>query len=314
MSDSTVVTLPDPDWVEDLQPMPPGVRGVPWAVDSPARDALGEDADRVAMVVWPYLGRLPAHSQPLAALPALRLVQLLTAGYEGVGALLPPGVQLANAAGVHDASTAELAVGLMLASLRGIDDAVRDAEQARWRHRQRPSLADRRVLVIGVGGVGGAIADRLAPFEVQLTRVASSARHDERGHVHGVAELPELLPNQDVVVLATPLNDSTARLVDARFLAAMPDDALLVNVGRGPVVDTGALVAELRTHRLHAALDVVDPEPLPVEHPLWSVPGLILTPHVGGHTTAMRPRALALVREQISRLASGRPPAHVVHP
>ena len=130
--------------------------------------------------------------------------------------------------------------------------------------------------------------------------------------MHGVAELPGLLPEHDVVILATPLDDSTRGLADAAFLAAMPDGALLVNVARGAVVDTDALLAELRRRRLRAALDVVDPEPLPPGHPLWGAPGLILTPHHGGNTSAMRPRALALLRDQLARLADGRPLRNVV--
>jgi phosphoglycerate dehydrogenase-like enzyme len=231
-------------------------------------------------------------------------VQTLSTGYDGLPQQLSPGVALATASGVHDASTAELAVGLMLASLRGIDDAARDMESARGRHQRRSSLADRRVLVLGAGGIGRAIVDRLAAFEVALTRVASTAREDERGRVHAAGELPSLLPGQDVIVLALPLNPATRGLVDAGFLGAMPEASLLVNVGRGAVVDTDALLAELRRHRLRAALDVVEPEPLPADHPLWGAPGLLLTPHVGGDTTAMRPRAVALLRDQLFRLAA----------
>jgi phosphoglycerate dehydrogenase-like enzyme len=306
VNEAIVVTLPGPDWLEDVQPMPAGVEGRVWQMDVPAAEALGEDAGRVAMVVWPYMWR-PSVALSVAELPALRVVQTLSAGYDTMHGQVPDGVTLANAGGVHDASTAELAVGLALASLRGVDDAVRDAAQHRWGPRQRRSLADRRVLLLGVGGVGRAIADRLAPFEVDLTRVGSTARDDDRGHVHGTDELPRLLPGSDVVVLATPLSSSTRGMVGRRFLEAMPDGALLVNVGRGAVVDTGALLTELRRSRLQAALDVVDPEPLPSDSPLWEAPGLLLTPHVGGNTTAMRPRAVALLRDQVERLASGAP-------
>lgn len=309
--DSWVITLPDAQWVEDLGDLPDGVRAAVWDVEHPPAGALGTDLADVAVVVPPYLH--PAPGLPsLRDLPALRLVQTLTTGYDAVAPHVPPGVALATASGVHDAATAELAVGLALASLRGIDDAARDMESARWRHVLRPSLADRRVLVVGTGGIGRAVAERLRPFEVALTRVATRARQDDDGHVHGVDELPALLPGHDVVVLAVPLTQRTRHLVDAAFLAAMPDGALLVNVSRGQVVDTGALLAELRRHRLRAALDVVDPEPLPADHPLWGAPGLLLTPHVGGDTTAMRPRALELLRDQVDRLARGEPPRNLV--
>lgn len=300
------LTLPDESWREDLGPLPSGIRVAVWDVAHAPSDALDLPLEDVAVVVLPYA--FGARALPtLSELPSLALVQTLTTGYDGVPAHVPAGVALATAAGVHDAATAELAVGLALASLRGIDDAVRDMEQARWRHRERPSLADRRVMVLGVGGIGAAVADRLLPFEVSLTRVASTARTDDRGRVHGVAELPALLPEQDVVVLAVPLTDATRGMVDAAFLASMREGSLLVNVARGAIVDTDALLAELLRHRLRAALDVVDPEPLPPEHPLWAAPGLLLTPHVGGDTSAMRPRALALLRDQVDRLVTGRP-------
>jgi phosphoglycerate dehydrogenase-like enzyme len=305
------VTLPDPDWVDDLPSLPDGVRAAVWDVAHPPGDVLGDAADDVAVVVLPYMSS-PAAIGTLRELPGLRLVQTLTTGYDGVPEHVPDGVGLATASGVHDASTGELAVGLLLATLRGIDDAVRDAEAGRWRHLTRRSLADRRVLLLGTGGIGRAVAERLLPFEVVLTRVASTARTDDLGPVHGVDELSALLPDHDVVVLAVPLSPATHHLVDAEFLAAMPDGAVLVNVARGPVVDTGALLGELRRHRLRAALDVVDPEPLPEDHPLWGAPGLLLTPHVGGDTTAMRPRALALLRDQLERLASGREPRNLV--
>ena len=310
--ETPVVTLPDADWAETVAPLVEGFQTAVWDVDSPPA-GVARDLGRVRAVVLPYMSVHGALDR-LAELPGLALVQTLTTGYDGLPEQVPAHVSLATAAGIHDASTAELAVGLVLASLRGIDDAVRDAEQGRWRHRTRLSLADRRVLVVGVGGVGTAVVDRLAPFEVEITRVASSARTDERGQVHGTDELGSLLPQAEVVILVTPLTPATRGFVDAAFLAAMPDGALLVNVGRGPVVDTAALLAELRRGRLRAALDVVDPEPLPEGHPLWGAPGLLLVPHVGGDTSAMRPRALALLRDQLARLRSGAPLLNVVRP
>jgi phosphoglycerate dehydrogenase-like enzyme len=266
-----------------------------------------------ALVVLPYLGGPEQQWRDrLAAIPGLRVVQTLTAGYEGLARLLPPGVALHTAAGVHDASTAELAVGLAIAALRGFGSAVRDAATGRWDHRTRSSLADRRVLLVGAGHVASAIADRLLPFEVTLTRVGSRSRDDGRGHVHAVADLPGLLPEHDVVVLACPLTDATRGLVDAGFLAALPDGAVVVNVARGPVVVTDALLAETRSGRLLAGLDVTDPEPLPRDHPLWRVPNVLITPHIGGDTTAFVPRGRALLRLQFARLAAGGPLANHV--
>lgn len=305
-----LVTLPETRWVDLLHPWPDRTVPLVWDLDAPA-DSLGVDLQEVEMVVLPYL-RPAVQLNRLAELPGLRLVQTLTAGYDGVVEALPRGVQLANAAGVHDASTAELTVGLLIARLRGLDDAARDLASHTWAPRVRRSLADRHVLLVGAGSVGEAIRRRLDPFEVTVTRVASTARDDAIGHVHGTAQLLDLLPDHDVVVLACPLTERTRGLVDAGFLARMPDGALLVNVSRGPVVRTAALVAELATGRLRAALDVVDPEPLPADHPLWDVPGLLLTPHVGGASTAMEPRAVALLRAQLDRLVEGESPRNVV--
>ena len=304
----TVISLPDRNWIDLVGPME-GVEVVQW-------DLSGEAArqDEITFVVPPYLGS-PRWEQ-LGKLPALRAVQLLSAGYDNVLAALPPGVLLANAAGVHDASTAELAVTLTLSSLRGIPEFVVAQGRSQWLPSEsRQSLADKKVLILGYGGIGVAIARRLSGFEATLTAVATRARagDDLVPSVHGVDELPSLLPEQDVVILIVPLSDSTEGLVDRDFLASMPDGSLLVNVSRGKVVDTGALVEATRSGRIRAALDVTDPEPLPPEHPLWQVPGVLISPHVGGASSAFAPRAVALLREQIASFAADRPLRNVVN-
>ncbi len=157
---------------------------------------------------------------------------------------------MANASGVHAAATAELAVGLILAKLRGIDQAVRDQQHGIWRPERRQSLADRRVLLVGVGGIGHEIARRLEPFEVTVTRVGSSARTDEHGEVHASSELPALAATHDILVSVLPLNEHTHHLIGEEVLAALPDGALVVNVGRGSVVDTAALTKEVLSGRL----------------------------------------------------------------
>ena len=173
-----------------------------------------------------------------------------------------------------------------------------------WKPRWRPALADKHVLLVGYGAIGQAIEARLLPFETKVTRVARTPRDG----VHAISELPDLLPDADVVVLIVPLTDETRGLVDASFLARMKDGSLLVNMARGGVVDTDALIAELPTGRITAALDVFDTEPLPADSPLWTAPGLLLTPHVGGASSAMWPRAYRLVRDQLHRYADGRTP------
>jgi phosphoglycerate dehydrogenase-like enzyme len=297
-----VVSLPAQDWIDDVGPVP-GVEFVAWDMsDEPPRGS------EVRLVVPPYMGasgRIPA----LRHTPHVELVQLLSAGFDDVLRQLPAGVRLANASGVHDASTAELAVALALASLRDFPDFMAAQREGRWIPLDfHWSLADRRVLLLGHGSIGRAVAARLMPFEVRLTAVASRARagDDLVSRVHGIDELTALLPNHDVVIVVVPLTPETTGLVDAEFLAALPDGALLVNVARGPVVDTQALLRETGAGRLRAALDVTDPEPLPPGHGLWSSPGVLITPHVGGATTAFRPRAVRLLREQISAYAAGR--------
>ncbi|HEV7172490.1 2-hydroxyacid dehydrogenase [Pedococcus sp.] len=304
----TLVTLPGQEWVDAVGPID-GLDLAVWDLDGPP-----DRADEVRVVVPPYLGggrRVPA----LRHTPGVDLVQLLTAGYEDVQAALPFKVRLANAAGVHDASTAELAVALTLAALRDLPAFVDAQRQERWLPPAfHDSLADRRVLVLGYGSIGRAIAARLLPFEVQVTAVASTARQGDElvDAVHGVDQLAQLLPAHDVVIVVVPLNARTAGLVDDGFLAAMPDRALLVNVARGGVVDTAALVRHAAAGRIRAALDVTEPEPLPPGHPLWTAPGVVLTPHVGGASTAFMPRATRLLREQLSAYAAGRPLRNLV--
>lgn len=286
------------------------LRDLPETLAVDVYDGTGPVPASIAEVeyyVTPYtFDRRPL--ELMAQMPRLRVAQTLTAGYEHVLPYLPAGVTLCNAGRLHDTSTAELAVALMLASLRGIPDFVRGQDAGEWRHRTYRSLADSTVLIVGYGGIGAAIERRLAGFEVEVLRVARR----ERDGVAPVSALPDLLPRADVVVICVPLNDETRHLVDADFLARMKDGALLVNVARGGVVDTDALVAEVAAGRLRAALDVTDPEPPPPGHPLWSLPGVLLTPHVGGDSTAFFPRAHRLIVDQLRRFAAGEPVHHVV--
>lgn len=285
-------------------PLREGVQFVEWDLRTEP------PVEHIDLVVPVYLGS----NKPLANVGAVtpKLVQVQSIGYDGLADLLPEGITLANAATVHEASTAELTVGLILASQRGIPDFVRAERTGEWLQSQRPSLADRRVLLIGYGGVGAAIEERLLPFEVEVTRVASSAREDERGPIHGIDELPELLPHAEIVIVVVPLTDSTRGLIGDDFLAALPDDALVVNVARGPVADTDALVEHATSGRIRLALDVTDPEPLPADHPLWSLPNVLVSPHIGGATSAMLPRMARLLRRQIEHLLADEEPENIV--
>ncbi|MGI5194661.1 2-hydroxyacid dehydrogenase [Streptomyces sp. CA-288835] len=296
----------------DLDGRPEGLTYRFWDGE---QDFPADPAD-CAFYVVPYMKSSEISVRPMAEMTSVRVVQTLSAGIDhvqpGLG-LLPTGVQLCNARGVHDASTAELTLTLILSSLRGIPEFVRGQEREEWRSGFRPALADKSVLIVGYGSVGAAIEDRLAPFEVaRVARVARSARETERGPVHPITALPELLPDADVVVLITPLTEQTRGLAGADFLSRMKDGALLVNVARGGVVDTKALLAELETGRIRAALDVTDPEPLPKGHPLWHAPGVLISPHVGGPTSAFFPRAERLLVDQFHRFVNREPMRNVV--
>jgi phosphoglycerate dehydrogenase-like enzyme len=283
--------------VAELGEVPEGLR---YQTVVPTPDDMPASADEVEFYVPAYnLG--PGHGSVLGRMPRLKVVQTLTAGVDHIRDEVPEGVLLCNGRGIHNASTAELALTLTLASLRGVPGFVRDQDAQQWNQGWRTSLADKTVLVVGYGDIGRDIEARLLPFEVDVLRVARTARDG----VHAMADLPDLLPRADVVVLIVPGTTETRGLVDAAFLSRMRKGALLVNVSRGPVVVTDDLVDALRSGQVRAALDVTDPEPLPEAHPLWSAPNVLITPHVGGATPAMWPRAYRLVREQLERFAAG---------
>jgi phosphoglycerate dehydrogenase-like enzyme len=291
---------------------------VPWAVNRDQAPSGLEvavyDGDQepsfdltgVELYVMPYAR--PGAVDLIGRLPALRALQVLTAGYDNVLGLLPPGVALHNGTGLHDASTAEHALALILAAQRDLPKwALRQGDQV-WRTEYTRSLADAQVLIVGYGNIGRAIEARLLPFETTVIRVAHRARPED--DVHPIERLPDLLPAADIVVLVTPLTPQTHGLLGAKELALLQDGALVVNVGRGPVLDTAALLAE--GGRVRAALDVVDPEPLPPGHPLWTAPGVYLTPHVAGGSATFGPRARRFIDGQLRRWAAGEPLANSV--
>jgi phosphoglycerate dehydrogenase-like enzyme len=299
-----VVSVPDAGLAGLLEDLPDGVELVTWDMTGPA------PVSKIDIVVPPYL----VGPHVLAQLNSVttRLIQSPMLGYDGVEEVLPPGQVYANAASVHETSTAELTLALILASQRGIPDFVRAAERGTWERLWRPSLADRTVLLVGYGGVGKAIEERLLPFETTIVKVARTARHDERGEVHAFDELPELLPLADIVVVVVPLSEETTNLIDDAFLSRMQDGSLLVNIARGRVADTEAVLAHARTGRLRFALDVTEPEPLPDGHPLFALPNVLISPHVGGATSAALPRLVRLLRRQIERMQGGEEPLNVV--
>lgn len=306
----SVVSVGDQHWIDRVGPID-GIDLVPWDLTgTPAR------ADEIEYVVTPYTLN-PGGFEGFARLPNLRGIQLLSAGFEHAVPFLPAGVELANGRDIHSSATAELAVTLALAAQRGLPACVDAQHQGRWIATElgfQPGVADKQVLVIGYGAIGHAITRRLLALEATVTAVASRARagDDLVERIHGIDELDTLLPEADIVVLILPLRPQTERLVDAAFIEAMKPGALLVNVARGKIVDSDALVAACASGRIRAALDVTDPEPLPADHPLWTTPGVLITPHVGGPTDAFEPRATALIRHQLERIAAGQGLDYVV--
>jgi phosphoglycerate dehydrogenase-like enzyme len=284
------------------------------------------DLADVEVVVWDFASPLPGGGPiDLAVRPYIlqgdlglldpervRAVQSQTLGYDDAVGHVPDGITWCNAVGVHEGPAAEIAVGLLIAALRGFDQFARAMPAGRWVRGWNDGLLGSRVLLLGYGGIGTEIHARLDGFGVDLVRVARTARRDERGDIHGIDEVPSLLPGVDAVVVAVPYGPETHHLLDDTFLAAMRPGALVVNVARGKVADTDALARHAASGHIRIASDVWDPEPLPPDHPLWTTPGVFVSPHVGGAVTTMHDRVEALVRDQVARLQSGRPLANVV--
>ena len=303
--------MADPVWMwvptEPLADALAGLFGAAVAVVAPDGSGLPASAAEVEFYVPPFFPP-PAAVAAMASMPRLRVVQTLTAGFDRVRPHVPAGAVLCNARGVHDASTAEWVVGAAIAALRRFSYFAVEQAAGRWSYRFTDSLAGKTVLVVGYGSIGQAVERRLAGFDVQIRRVARSARDG----VSAIAELPAMLPEADVVVLLAPVTKQTVGMVDAAFLARMKDGALLINAARGVLVVTDDLVAEVSSGRLAAALDVTDPEPLPARHPLWTLPNVLITPHVGASTPYSQAMASEFVKAQAERYLAGQPLANVI--
>ncbi|MEO5941510.1 MAG: 2-hydroxyacid dehydrogenase [Candidatus Limnocylindrales bacterium] len=294
-----VVCLPDIPERFHMGELPPNVdvRLVP-----PEPEPVPDLAD--VELIAPF-GRTRTPLLELLAGPRgrLRVIQTLSAGVDWLVGQVPEHVMVCNARGVYDAPLAEWVVGAILAMERGLVQS-RDAQARReWGAIEPPELLGRRVVILGFGSIGTAIADRLRPFGVEVIGVGRTARDG----VRGLADLDELLRAAAILVNMLPLTSETRGLLDARRLGLLPDGALLVNAGRGRTIENSALVAELETGRLRAALDVTDPEPLPPDHPLWGLPNVLITPHMAGDSPGSTIRAFELAGDQVRRFAAGEP-------
>jgi phosphoglycerate dehydrogenase-like enzyme len=265
--------------------------------------------DQVEVWVPAFLHADPvAAGAAVAAMPKLQVVQAQTAGVEVLIQAVGDSATLCDARGVHGSATSEWALAAILSVLREFPRFERARQDRRWDYSFTDELAGKRVLIVGAGDVGQQLAGRVAACDAEPVMVGRTARDG----VYGTSDLPQLLPTADVVVLIVPMTSETVGMVGAEFLAQLADGALLVNAARGPVVDTDALLAELQSGRLRAALDVVEPEPLPSSHPLWTAPNLLLTPHVAGSVLGFGDRFVRLLVDQLHRFESGQPLLNVV--
>ena len=283
--------------------IPDSLQVLPISGDLPEPEILS----KITFYVPPYMGGVRA-LEPISKMDSLQVIQSPNAGVDDVLAILPPGVTLCNAQGVHDASTAELAIGLTISARRGFATFMSNQHQGLWAHVRRSALTDSRVGIVGMGSIGSLIAKQLEVFNVEVIGFTRTGRNSSKT----MAEFDELLPSLDVVILILPLTQQSHHLMNRKRIEAMKNGATLINVARGAVVDTDALVVALNQGRITAGLDVTDPEPLPQGHPLWSAPNVIITPHVGGDSSAFNPRVRALIETQLERFASGQPLINIV--
>jgi len=283
--------------------IPQGWKLISAPVDTLSKSELSE----ITIYVPTYMGGKKS-LDPISDLPNLRTVQLLTAGYEDVVPFMRNELILCNARGVHDFSTSELAMSLILAHFKNHHEFAGNQSQGFWNHKTIGSLYGKEIAIIGAGSVAQRLKSMLAPFECKVTMFGQSARDG----VEAISTAQATIGKFDCVVLLVPLTSGTRNLADSAFLAAMKDGALLVNVARGAVVNTDALCVELKAKRLFAALDVTDPEPLPKGHPLWEFKNCTVVPHVGGDSTAFEPQAHAFLAEQFQRMAQGQQPINII--
>jgi phosphoglycerate dehydrogenase-like enzyme len=296
---------------------------IPERTPAAERDRLGELAAlRIFAASGPIASRLPGADLLVAAydvpralevarhVDGLGAIQAFSAGVDSIADRIPPGVTLCDAAGVHDVAVAEWVLMTILASRRRLPEHLEAQRAGRWRTEAivGDDLVDAVVVIVGAGSIGRAVEARLTPFGASTVRVARRPRDG----VLQFADLPSVLPRADVVVSLLPLTPDTRGIIDAAIIGAMRPGALLVNASRGPVVDPTAMTAAVLEGRIRVALDVTDPEPLPAGHPLWSAPGVIITPHVASDVRREDQRAWQLVLEQVGRLARGEALVNVV--
>lgn len=266
-----------------------------------------EILEKIQFYVPPYMVG-PRALEPISSMSSLQVIQSPNAGVDDILKILPPGVTLCNAKGVHDASTSELAIGLAISARRGFPTFMANQSQGKWVHERHNALADSRVGIVGMGNIGSLIARQLEAFSVEVIGFSRSGKDGNKT----MSDFDQLLPTLDVVILILPLSNESHHLMNRSRINSMKPGATLVNMARGAIIETSALVDALNRGHITAGIDVTEPEPLPEEHPLWSAPNLIITPHVGGDSSAFNPRVRALIESQVERFATGQPLINVV--
>lgn len=274
-----------------------------WSITSADLDAMSaQELSKISLYVPKYMGGAKALSHT-EKMHSLQLLQLLMAGYEDALSYMKDGQQLANARGVHDFSTAELAISMMLAHFKNHKEFAENQKNSKWLHKTTGSLYGKKIAIIGAGSIGSKLAGMLSVFETTTQLYASYARDA----IKAIDDLYKDVATFDCIIVIVPLTDKTRNLIDERILSAMKAGSLLVNVARGPVVNTADLFTELSKGRISAALDVTDPEPLPVDHPLWKLSNCQIIPHVGGDSEAFEPQARKFLEQQFRDIAEGKP-------
>jgi phosphoglycerate dehydrogenase-like enzyme len=272
----------------------------------PRKGPLPPEFYEAELLVPPYGSRRVLEALP--KMDQLRVIQANSSGVEWLLPHVPAGVTVCNAKGTRDVVASEWVLAAILAMTKDLAHWQRQQEEGTWRPTLLNELAGSQVLIVGYGSIGRAVEDRLTPFDVSVERIARRARPG----VHGVDQLAERLSLADIVVLLLPSTPATDGIFDKAMIERMKPSALLVNAGRGTAVDTDALVDAVSNGGIRAALDVTDPEPLPEDHPLWSLPGVMLTPHLAGDSEAAESRVYRLVGEQVARYVRGEPLVNVV--
>lgn len=266
-----------------------------------------DDLGVINFYVSQYMGGKTALAYA-AKMSSLKYFQLPNAGFEDAIEFTPKGSVLCNARGVHDAATSELAIGLAIGVRRGFHDFVRAADRGQWEHKRYPSFNGSLIAIVGFGSIGQTLARALSGFDVTVT---GFSRSGGKGSLL-MSSLDGLLSTFDFVFLTLPLNSESHHLFNQKRLGLMKDGSVIINVARGPIIETEALIAELNAGRLFAGLDVTDPEPLPIGHKLWSAKNLLLSPHVGGDSDIFESRGKVFVEKQLQEIASGKEPSNIV--